>query len=230
MRRPVYTDSSASSAAGSDASERPEGGEGAAGDASSSSSGYIAASSLDRMFVSKVKEQTLETVSLLLRALQPDAVASGPDDELPVPEPPEALLALLESPAALEVLGRLIGLIRINSLSVQAASPPGEEAPTEPRGAGASAEGSSPRGEGPAPVVKGMATYAVASIMNYHPEPNCFVASDPQAPRRALVQVCRPVAVGDELCINYLAGAPFDAEERENILRFQYGIPVPVTT
>jgi hypothetical protein len=145
-------------------------------------------SSLNTFFIAKVQEQTLETVNLLLRVLREAGVNTATIEELLV----------------CENFGRLVGLLRVNALSVLA---------------GGKEDGGKLR--------PGMAMYPVSSSMNHSYKPNCYVASDPETPHRIMVQTSVAVGPGDELCIDYLFGAPYDEEEKEGILRAQYSIPSP---
>lgn len=172
-------------------------------DAGSSSPESSDCSSLDRFFVARVREQTAETADLLREALARGALPTGGVAE-----------ALLSQGA--EGFGRLVGLLRVNALSVQS------QVAGQPDGADSRPPPSTEQDH----VVKGMAIYAVTSAMNHAGDASCFAASDPGGcPRRCLIQTSRHVAAGEELHINYLEGAPFDDAERQAILRCQYGIP-----
>lgn len=151
-------------------------------------------SSLDRFFVAAVRQQTAETVGLLRDALAGVLVPGCP-----------ASVALAEGS---EGFGRLVGMLRVNALSVQADRPCGES--------GRAARG--PR------MARGLAIYALTSAMNHSDQPNCYVASDPARPSLAVVRAMMSITAGDELCIDYLQGAPFGAGDRRRILRRQYGI------
>eukprot|EP00927_Polykrikos_kofoidii_P011100 TRINITY_DN14677_c0_g1_i1.p1 TRINITY_DN14677_c0_g1~~TRINITY_DN14677_c0_g1_i1.p1 ORF type:complete len:605 (-),score=112.61 TRINITY_DN14677_c0_g1_i1:69-1832(-) len=197
--------------------------------------------SLDEFFVEKVRQQTEETSHLMLQALF-NLPASSPTepstlvnvmkdiatDESAVGR--EGLALALETPpqpVSIRVgmeevqqflqdpdnLGRLVGLLRTNVLSVQAL-PSMLSQRTRSKKVGKREQ-----------FARGMAMYALTSAMNHHDQPNCIAISDPSSPQRCGVLACRPVALGDELCINYLEGAPYDVEERLNILEVQYGIP-----
>ena len=141
--------------------------------------------SLDRFFQSAVRTQTSEMAEEL------SAVLSGSS---------AAIASLLAGP---EALGRLMGLVRVNSMAVQSQCYEDSE-------------------DG---LAKGMAIYPVTSAMNHDVESNCYVASNPLEPQRCYVRTRRPVAAGEELCIDYLSGAPYSMEQRREILQHQYGIP-----
>ncbi|CAJ1399820.1 unnamed protein product [Effrenium voratum] len=191
MRRPAYSDSSAS----------------CTGEHSSRSSSPVFDSedkaSLDRFFRDAVRSQTADMALLLQRVLECSApgVESLPAKEL-----------------SAEALGRLMGLVRVNAMAVVAASD--DLAPF----AASSESGSSSQDSSEAPLARGMAIYAVTSAMNHASDANCFVASDPSAPQRCLVQTLRPVVPGEELCINYLQGSHYTEEQRREVLQQQYNI------
>lgn len=181
MQRPVYSDSDSDSSHHSviDGSHTGSDNEG-------SETCGCSDDSLDMFFASKIQAQTEETVILLRRVLS-DA---------------NTLTPYVDSVLNCESFSRLVGLLRVNTLAVQAASFEGDES-----------------------CLRGMALYPVMSAMNHCPEPNCFAASDPATPHRAIIRSHTQVDIGEELCIDYLAGAPYDANERERILRSQYLIP-----
>ena len=147
--------------------------------------------SLDRFFQSAVLTQTSEMAEELASILSGSPYVSS---------------MLLEGP---EALGRLMGLVRVNSMAIQAQSLGGESQEIQ---------------EG---LAKGMAIYAVTSAMNHDPEANCYVASNPENPQRCYVRTSRPVEAGEELCIDYLSGAPYSEDQRREILLHQYAIPCP---
>ncbi|CAE7864183.1 unnamed protein product [Symbiodinium sp. KB8] len=114
--------------------------------------------SLDRFFQSAVRTQTSEMAEEL------SAVLSGSS---------AAIASLLAGP---EALGRLMGLVRVNSMAVQSQCYEDSE-------------------DG---LAKGMAIYPVTSAMNHDVESNCYVASNPLEPQRCYVRTRRPVAAGEE--------------------------------
>ncbi|CAE8651743.1 unnamed protein product, partial [Polarella glacialis] len=207
MRRPVYGGSSSSSSSQSDCEAQTTWGSCPASAKGSSDDG--GGSSMDRFFQSTVQAQTAETASLLLAALEADIDGNSTDPKCRGHQ-------LLQG---VEGLGRLVGLLRVNALGVMASPSPGEEGQSEPEEAPKEGAGSS---DG---LVRGMAMYAVASAMNHDATPNCYVASDPYAPVRCIVKAMRPIALGEEISIDYLQSAPFSAKERQAILENQYGIP-----
>ena len=146
--------------------------------------------SLDRFFQSAVRTQTSEMAEELAAILaNSDSVWSS----------------LLAGPQASEALGRLMGLVRVNSMAIQ--SQTGGDSGDDVE------------------LAKGMAIYPVTSAMNHDAESNCYVASNPSEPQRCYVRTRRAVAAGEELCIDYLSGAPYSDEQRCDILQHQYGIP-----
>jgi len=205
MRRPSYGGSSSSSSGCvSDGGDRERdkvetrNSDGCSEEALDSN-GESSDSSLDRFFISKVREQTAETVTMLRAALAQGGL-------------PQGGLANTMLCSDAEGFGRLVGLLRVNALTVQAA-----KSDTSTAVLGNETQTGN--------VVKGLAIYAVTSAMNHMTSANCYVASNPQLPQHCLVCTSRRIEPGEELCINYLEGAPFDAEQRHGILKWQYGIP-----
>jgi len=205
MRRPVYSSGSSSdggSCTGSCSSDNPEVGSGlddsrnrtgqingldnySSAESAASSEHSETSTSLTSFFRSKVQDQTYETVELLRRILTES----------------QSLTPWLNEILVCENFGRLVGLLRVNVLSVRTRTVDGTEA-----------------------CLRGMALYPVASSMNHSNDANCYAGSDPSVPYRAMIRTLVPIFHGQELCINYLAGAPYDEHERAEILRVQYRI------
>lgn len=197
MRRPVYSDSDEDE----DEAEETEAAEGvdaaSAGSSvrSGSRAGSTASTPPSERFQDQIYEQTEETVEMLRRILV-EAGLGG-----------TAASGWLTT----ESFGRLIGLLRVNVLSVRA-------------GAELSQAQRDERDAVDHNALKGMALYALQSALNHSPLPNCYMASKLDEPHRCIIYVSRDVAAGEELCIDYMAGAPHSLEERVQILMSQYGI------
>lgn len=221
-----------SSDSGSNSSSKGGSGEEEGSQASSSPS-------LDRFFQAKVREQTAETAAMLLAALGGALTKGGVAERLLLSSSAgggaggciaaaaraaeggggHEAAAAVGTVAEGEEFGHLVGLLRVNALSVQAAALSLRAAQQEVAPLmGAVADNHV------ATSVRGMAIYAVTSAMNHAADANCFVASDPHFPRRCSVQASRHIDAGEELCIDYLEGAAYDAGERLAILRVQYSI------
>lgn len=209
MQRPVYSSSSSSgdsgSCSGSCSGEHPDVGSGLdrvhtgsgqinlfddCSSAESAASGEHGdtSTSLTTFFRSKIQDQTHETVELLRRVLSES----------------QSLTPWLNETLVCESFGRLVGLLRVNVISVR----------TGTAGTGDSTE----------TCLRGMALYPVASSMNHSNDANCYAGSNPSWPSRASIHTLVPISCGQELCINYLAGAPYGEHERAQILRVQYCI------
>eukprot|EP00929_Paragymnodinium_shiwhaense_P107229 TRINITY_DN73304_c0_g1_i1.p1 TRINITY_DN73304_c0_g1~~TRINITY_DN73304_c0_g1_i1.p1 ORF type:complete len:436 (+),score=110.90 TRINITY_DN73304_c0_g1_i1:52-1359(+) len=219
MQRPIYSGSSSSgssagSTCGGSTAEGPA--ESDHDDDEAESAAGSGDSSLDRFFVSKVREQTSETTSLLRRVF-----CARSREDLEAGKACDAdgdVTAVEDFLCNDENFGSLVGLVRMNAHALEAPRAP-------PAVDSSSADDSAADSSSASAQAKGMAMYAVASTMNHDAEPNVVTYNCGEvAPYRCSLRIIRSVAPGDELCIDYLQDSPYSAQERLDILWRQYGI------
>ncbi|CAK0884008.1 unnamed protein product [Prorocentrum cordatum] len=162
------------------------------------------AGSLDRFFAASVRAQTAETAELLRRALE----AAGPAAA-------GASAALADH--GVEGFGRLLGLLRVNALSLQAT----------PQEAAGVAAGASEEAGTPAPCVRGLAIPLRRGLRDEPRRgPELLRGERPRRAAEVLRAGCAGRLRGRRAVHRLPGGLPVRRVAAANILLHQYGIPV----